>query len=119
MEKIFTYIENTGKSKYLRDLGKTCRNNMKRYINIIDTSQNFSLSLNLSAIQNNVTVNESINQSTILEQSAFPAINESAVLDKPMRKKKDLEIDMDLLRNLRIEDILRALTSKIYKHQKS
>lgn len=81
LEKIFNYIENTGKSKYLRDLGKTCRNNMKKYINVIDTSQNFSLSLNLSAIQNNNgNVNESVNQSAILDQSSFPAINETVVI---------------------------------------
>jgi hypothetical protein len=35
------------------------------------------------------------------------------------KRKEELALDKNILENLRTDDILRSLTSKIYKHQKT
>lgn len=123
-EKVFSYIQNTGKSKHLRELGKVCLNTLKRYINMIDPSiHNISLSFNESVIpaNNQTLLNDSLSLNhSALQQSAFPLIGEEPLpMNKVERRKKDTAIDLNLLETLRIDDLLRALTSKIYKHLKS
>ena len=81
--------------------------------------QNISLSFNESVIGANSNINDTLNQSA-LQNSMFPAIGEDPVpITKAERRRKDVTIDLNLLETLKIDDILRALTSKIYKHQKS
>ena len=99
---------------------------------MIDPSIQFSLNLNESIIPSNNTslntsqdqiLNQSIQQS--LFNKSFEAFSEPKQLVQPKFSKKsqkvreDWGVDLNILENLCVEDILRSLTSKIYKHHKS
>ena len=107
---------NAGKTRHIRDLGKTYKNNafmltdMKHDISSIQM-QNQSGSMDISFMNksNSKILNNSLlNGSKIVEPS----------LAEIEEEKKELEVDLNVLKTLKVEDILRSLTSKIYKFQK-
>lgn len=119
-EKLFSHMQNAGKSRHLRDLGKLfagntyALTNLKHDISSIDMGQNSLLN------QSNL-----IDDASFLNNSKSKILNES-IMDRGKEEEpsvikpehQNIHINPHILDNLNIEDILRALTSKIYKHQK-
>jgi predicted transcriptional regulator len=102
-EKVFRYIEEVGKSRYLRELGKQAFSTLHRHINVIDPSiQSMSIGINESAIQAN-SVNMShlnLNNSVMLNQSIFDAPSQFDILGKAERadrRKTEMAVDLNIL----------------------
>lgn len=81
-EKVLRCIEESGKSRYLRELGKLGLSNLHKHINIIDPSIHSISGFDQSLIPNS---NDTLNISThnILSQS----LNQSLALDAPELKE--------------------------------
>ncbi len=59
---------------------------------------------------------------SVLNSSKFDVRYEKSLVETKQGKAKEeksFNFNLDVLNNLQIEDIMRALTSKIYKHNKS
>ena len=113
-------MQNAGKSRHLRDLGKILKANsallpeMKNDISSIDmqNSVNQSASMEISFMNKSESsriLNRSLVDNSKVEEPSLAEIEE---------ERDELSINMNVLNSLGIEDILRSLTSKIYKHQK-
>jgi hypothetical protein len=112
-EKIFRYIEEAGKSRYLRELGKLGLSTLRRHINVIDPSIQISLSFNESFIPNNdlsQSNNQILNQSllgrSILDASeVFPEPKPAEKMSKLKERRQEgrreeLAVDLNILETL-------------------
>jgi dsRNA-specific ribonuclease len=69
-------------------------------------------SISISLYNSNFLGRSDLNNSSILERTFLK--------ENPKQEEKMVtRVNLDILKSLKIEDILRSLTSKIYKHQKS
>ena len=115
---IFEHLADNGKSKLLRELGRSYKS---KQLNLsLDHSFDKSQLMNLSDISG--IHNKSVDQSAIHENSM------SVLHVKPEIVNDDIELSPNkriynfsfkLLDRLSIPDIQKVLTSKTYKHQKS
>jgi hypothetical protein len=127
-EQIFLLMRNGGKSRHLRDLGRILTGNMVGFSNLKHDISSIDMhnSLSQSGLVDTSYLNQSgskllnaslLNASKIEEEVSLVEMELEAEREKP-KLKPELNINLNVLTALKVEDILRALTSKIYKHQK-
>ncbi len=115
---IFEHLADNGKSKLLRELGRSFKS---KQLNMslnqsFDKSQLINIS-DISAIQNNSVDQSALHENSMSVLHVQPNVFSDEIELSP--NKRTYNFSFDLLEKLRIPDIQKVLTSKTYKHQKS